>query len=80
NQTESSASTTSSEIDIGSSHHRYATIGSSTHPYLVCNNGDKSPSHNTKLVSTTNLLRSPPIIQQHHIEGICGNSSFGTRR
>ncbi|CAF3586766.1 unnamed protein product [Rotaria socialis] len=80
NQTESSASTTSSEIDIGSSHHRYATIGSSTHPYLVCNNGDRSPSHYKKLVSTTSLLRSPSIIQQHHIESICGNSSFGTRR
>ncbi len=61
----SSVSTTSSEIDTSSSHHRYATIGYS--PYV-------------KLIPTTNLLRSPLTIQQNHIEGICGNSSYSTQR
>jgi hypothetical protein len=80
NQTDSSASTTSSEIDMGSAHHRYATIGS-PHSYLVYTNGNiSSPSHYAKLLPTTTLLRSPSIIQQNHIEGICGNSTYGTQR
>lgn len=62
---DSSVSTASSEMDTSSSHHRYATIGSS--PYA-------------KLISTTNLLRSPLTIQQNHIEGICGNSAYSTQR
>lgn len=63
---DSSLSTTSSDLDTNSSHHRYATIQSSS-PY-------------TKLIPTTNLLRSSPNIQQNHIEGICGNSVYGTQR
>ncbi|CAF2956266.1 unnamed protein product, partial [Rotaria sp. Silwood2] len=72
-------STTSSEIDIGSSHHRYATIGSS-HPYLIYTNGNISSPHHSKLMSTTSLLRSPSRSLQYHIEGVCGNSSYGTQR
>ena len=60
----SSVSTASSDIDTSSSHHRYATIGSS--PYA-------------KLIPTT-LLRSPLTIQSNHIEGICGNSAYNTQR
>ncbi|CAF1367902.1 unnamed protein product [Adineta steineri] len=81
NQTDSSASTTSSEIDVGSSHHRYATI-KSAHPYLVSTNGNGSTSsHYSKLLPTaTTLLRAPSNIQQNHIEGVCGNSTYGTQR
>jgi len=80
NQTDSSASTTSSEIDMGSAHHRYATI-ESPHSYIVYTNGNiSSPPHYAKLLPTTTLLRSPSIIQQNHIEGICGNSTYGTQR
>jgi hypothetical protein len=61
----SSVSTASSDIDTSSSHHRYATIGSS--PY-------------TKLNPATTLLRSPLMIQLNHIEGICGNSAYSTQR
>ena len=78
--TDSLASTTSSDIDIGSFQHRYATIGT-IHPYITCTNGNISTEHYTKLVSTSGLLRSSSIIQQqHHIEGVCGNSSYGTER
>jgi hypothetical protein len=67
----SSVSTTSSEMDTSSSHHRYATIGSeiiSSSPYA-------------KLIPTTiNLLQSSSIIQQNHIESICGNSMYSTQR
>jgi len=66
----SSVSTTSSEMDSSSSHHRYATIGSeiiSSSPYA-------------KLIPTTTLLRSSSIIQQNHIESICGNSMYSTQR
>ncbi|CAF5132881.1 unnamed protein product, partial [Rotaria sp. Silwood1] len=79
NHTDSSASTTSSEIDIGSSHHRYATIGSN-HPYLIYTNGNISSSHYSKFMSTTTLLRSPSKSLHYHIEGVCGNSSYGTQR
>lgn len=79
NQTNSSVSTTSSEIDIASTQHRYATIAS-THPYLLCNNGSSTSSYYTKAIPTTNLIRSPSLTQQHHIEGICGNSAFSTQR
>ena len=82
NHTNSSTSTTSSDIDFNSSQHRYATIGS-THPYLLCTNGSVSSStspHYAKLIPTTTLLRTPSIIQQNHIESICGNSSFSTER
>ena len=79
NHTDSLASTTSSDIDIGSFQHRYATIGT-IHPYITCTNGTISTEHCTKLVSTSSLLQSSSIIQQHHIEGICGNSSYGCER
>ena len=79
NQTDSSVSTTSSEIDIASTRHRYATIAS-THPYLLCNNGSITSSYYTKSIPTTSVIRSPSLIQQHHIEGICGNSAFSTQR
>ncbi|UJR14931.1 hypothetical protein I4U23_001913 [Adineta vaga] len=81
NQTNSSASTTSSEIDGTSSHHRYATIGP-IHPYsFSAKRNNTSPSY-TKLLPTTatTLVRSPTLIQQNHIEGICGNSTYGTQR
>jgi hypothetical protein len=68
NHTNSSASTTSSQVDIGSSHHRYATI----QPY----NENNSSPHYTKLIPTPNIFRTSSI----HIEGICGNSAYGTER
>jgi hypothetical protein len=72
NHTDSSASTTSSQIDIGSNlHHRYATIGP-VHPHIFCNNENITFPHYAKLIQTT--------IQQNHIEGICGNSTYGTDR
>lgn len=87
NQTHSSASTTSSDIDFNSSQHRYATIGpaaASAHPYLLCTNGSLASSnghHYAKLMpTTTTLLRAPSHIQQQHIEGICGNSTYSTER
>jgi hypothetical protein len=82
NHTNSSASTTSSDIDFNSTQHRYATIGP-THPYLLCTNGSLKSSispHYAKLMPTTSLLRTPSLIQQNHIEGICGNSSYSTQR
>ena len=87
NQTHSSASTTSSEIDFNSSQHRYATIGpgANLHPYLLCTNGSLTSSngpHYAKLMPqiTTTLLRTPSHIQQNHIEGICGNNALNTTR
>lgn len=79
-RTGSTTSTTSSQIDMNSSQHRYATIGSANSPYFSCTNGNISPNQYRKLASTTTLLRSPSIFQQHHIEGVCGNSSYYTRR
>jgi hypothetical protein len=84
NHTNSSASTTSSDIDFNlTQQHRYATIGPA-HPYLLCTNGSikssTSPPHYAKLMPTTTLLRTPSLIQQNHIEGICGNSSYSTQR
>jgi len=85
NHTNSSASTTSSDIDFTSTPHRYATIGPA-HPYLLCtNNTIKSTStlaqpHYAKLMPTMTLLRTPSIIQQNHIESICGNSAMSTQR
>ena len=79
NQTNSSVSTTSSEIDIISTRHRYATIAS-THPYLLCNNGSITSSYYAKSIPTTSLIRSPSLLQQQHVEGICGNSAFSTQR
>ena len=86
NHTHSSASTTSSDIDFGSSQHRYATIGPA-HPYLLCTSGgsmgSSSSPHYAKLMPTnvtTTLLRTPALIQQNHVEGICGNSAYGTQR
>jgi hypothetical protein len=70
----SSISTTSSEIDTSSSHHRYATIGP------IQPNGSIASSPYAKLIPTTNLVRSPSIIQENHIESICGNSAYGTQR
>lgn len=82
NHTNSSASTTSSDIDFNTSQHRYATIGPA-HPYLLCTNGtlkSTNSPHYAKLFPTTTLLRTPSLIQQNHIEGICGNSAFSTQR
>jgi hypothetical protein len=81
NHTNSSTSTTSSDIDFNATPHRYATIGPS-HPYLLCTNGSitSSSPHYAKLMPTTTLLRTPSLIQQNHIEGICGNSAFSTQR
>jgi hypothetical protein len=82
NHTNSSTSTTSSDIDFNSTQHRYATIGPA-HPYLLCTNGSitsSSSPHYAKLMPTTTLLRTPSLIQQNHIEGICGNSAFSTQR
>ncbi|CAF1306945.1 unnamed protein product [Rotaria sordida] len=82
NHTNSSTSTTSSDIDFHSNQHRYATI-SSTHPYLLCTNGSinsNTSPHYAKLIPTTTLLRTPSLIQQNHIESICGNSAFSTQR
>jgi hypothetical protein len=83
NHTNSSASTTSSDIDFNSTQHRYATIGPA-HPYLLCTNGSitssSSPPHYAKLIPTTTLLRTPSLIQQNHIESICGNSAYSTQR
>ena len=82
NHTNSSTSTTSSDIDFNSSQHRYATIGS-THPYHPCTNGSTYSStspHYAKLIPTTTLLRTPSLYQQNHIEGICGNSAYSTQR
>jgi hypothetical protein len=82
NHTNSSASTTSSDIDFNSTQHRYATIGPA-HPYLLCTNGSITSStspHYAKLMPTTTLLRTPSLIQQNHIEGICGNSAYCTQR
>jgi hypothetical protein len=86
NHTNSSTSTTSSDIDFNSTQHRYATIGPSSYPYLLCTNGSIkssiSPPHYAKLIptTTTTLLRTPSLIQQNHIEGICGNSAYSTQR
>ncbi|CAF1051429.1 unnamed protein product [Adineta ricciae] len=79
NQTDSSASTTSSEIDATSSHHRYATIGPMS-PYSLSTKGGNlvCPSY-AKLIPTT-LIRSPSLTQQYHIEGVCGNSTYGSQR
>lgn len=82
NHTNSSASTTSSDIDFHSTQHRYATIGSA-HPYLLCTNGSMNSTtspHYAKLMPTTTLLRTPSLYQQNHIEGVCGNSAFSTQR
>jgi hypothetical protein len=82
NHTNSSASTTSSDIDFNSTQHRYATIGPA-HPYLLCTNGSITSAaspHYAKLMPTTTLLRTPPLIQQNHIESICGNSAYSTQR
>ncbi|CAF0736080.1 unnamed protein product [Adineta steineri] len=82
NHTNSSASTASSDIDFNSTQHRYATIGP-THPYLLCTNGSITSSaspHYAKLMPTTTLLRTPSLIQQNHIEGVCGNSAYSTQR
>ncbi|CAF1589518.1 unnamed protein product [Adineta ricciae] len=82
NHTNSSASTTSSDIDFNSSQHRYATIGPA-HPYLLCTSGSitSAPSpHYAKLMPTTTLLRTPSLLQQNHIESICGNSAYWTQR
>lgn len=82
NHTNSSTSTTSSDIDFNSSQHRYATIGPAQ-PYLLCTNGSirsSSSPHYAKLMPTTTLLRTPSLIQQNHVEGICGNSAFSTAR
>jgi hypothetical protein len=83
NHTNSSTSTTSSDIDFNSTQHRYATIGPA-HPYLLCTNGSitssVSPPHYAKLMPTTTLLRTPSLIQQNHVEGVCGNSAFSTQR
>lgn len=82
NQTNSSASTASSDIDFHSTQHRYATIGSA-HPYLLCTNGSINSSTSppyAKLIPTATLLRTPSLYQQNHIEGICGNSAFSTQR
>ena len=52
------------------------------HIYL-CTNGSITSStspHYAKLIPTTTLLRTPSLIQQNHIEGICGNSSYSTQR
>ena len=54
----SSISTTSSELDSNSSHHRYATVRSS--PYA-------------KLIPTKRL-------SINNIEGVCGNSAYGSER
>ncbi|CAF2083900.1 unnamed protein product [Rotaria magnacalcarata] len=83
NHTNSSASTTSSDIDFHSTQHRYATIGSAAHPYLLCTNSSINSTtspHYAKLMPTTTLLRTPSLYQQNHIEGICGNSAFSTQR
>lgn len=86
NQTHSSASTTSSDIDFNSSQHRYATIGPSVQHYLSCTNPSLVSSnghhHYAKLIAptTTTLLRTPSHFQQQHIEGICGNSAYTTTR
>lgn len=82
NHTNSSASTTSSDIDFNSTQHRYATIGPA-HPYLLCTNGSLASStspHYAKLMPTATLLRTPSLIQQNHIEGVCGNSAYCTQR
>lgn len=79
NQTDSSASTASSEMDASSAHHRYATIGSA-HPYSYETTGSVVSPPYAKLLPTTTLLRSLPIHQTQHIEGVCGNSTYGTRR
>ena len=82
NHTHSSASTTSSDIDFNTTQHRYATIGPA-HPYLLCTNGSLSSTsspHYAKLMPTATLLRTPSLIQQNHIEGVCGNSALSTLR
>lgn len=83
NHTNSSTSTTSSDIDFNSTQHRYATIGPAQ-PYLLCTNGSirsSSSPHYAKLMPpTTTLLRTPSLIQQNHVEGICGNSALSTPR
>ncbi|CAF3748755.1 unnamed protein product [Rotaria sp. Silwood1] len=85
NHTNSSTSTTSSDMDFHLNQHRYATINSTTYPYLICTNdsiNSNTTPHYAKLIptTTTTLLRTPSLIQQNHIEGICGNSSFSTQR
>ena len=80
--TDTSVSTTSSDIDIGPMHHRYATIRS-MHPYLRGTNDRLTPSispHYARLMSTTSLIRPPSVTQQVHVEGICGNSALSTER
>lgn len=60
----SSISTTSSELD--SSHHRYATVRSSSY---------------TKLIPIANPIRRLSSMKKHHhIEGICGNNAYGSQR
>jgi hypothetical protein len=79
NQTNSSVSTTCSDIDLTSTQHAYASIN----PYHYCTNEclPGLPSNSKQhMPLTTSLLRSPSTIQQYHIEGICGNSSFSTQR
>ena len=63
----SSISTTSSDLDTNSSHHRYAAV--------------RSSSSYTKLIPTINPIRRLPSTKQYnHIEGICGNSAYGSER
>lgn len=61
----SSISTTSSELDSNSSHHRYATVRSSPYAKLIPMNTSKRSSMN-KI--------------HHHIEGVCGNSAYASDR